>query len=305
MSFALSLSLSFAQAAPESVSNSPPLEKVSATQAINAIASESTPLEPMESPVNEPFQLAAEQHKWARLQPGAWREIQTVTETFDESGQVVSRNVTTQKEVLQTVAEGKYVLLVQATVDLGGKRIVGEEKSIALRLETDGAGLITDSRRLKDQTLQLVMRDVECQVFELHYQDNTRKLTDRVLYDPLQFPFILRRETTNDNDPADGSNKGSGEGSAKTLQLIEVVAQAVPYRLGDQLLNCSCLRTTRHRAKGETLRLAFSNINVPGWEVVVWSTDFDIEGRRDRWSVTTLLGFGETSPDIVDNTSSK
>ena len=59
---------------------------------------------------------------------GAWRDLETATVSFDDSGQMVSRNVTLQTEILETVAEGKYVLKVQATVELGGKRIVGDWK---------------------------------------------------------------------------------------------------------------------------------------------------------------------------------
>ncbi len=243
-------------------------------------------------PAPDPLELPAKQHPWARFLPGAWREVQTVTETFDEAGEVVSRNVTTQKEVLEAVAEEKYVLKVQATVDLGGKRIVGDWKDRVLYLLTDAAGVVAGSRGVEDRSLLLAGRAVMCRVYEIRYREGARNLIDRVHYDSEHFPFVLRRETFAEYDPQ--------ESAAATEQLMEVSAQEVPYQVGTQLLDCSCLRTFRHLAKGDTLRLAFSNASVPGGEVAVWSTDFDTEGQRVRWSITRLLDYG-TDYDGLDS----
>ncbi|NOZ40784.1 MAG: hypothetical protein GXP24_11235 [Planctomycetes bacterium] len=301
-------STALAQAAPEVVpesSTTQPAETASAEVAKTETAkTETTPSETTPPPAPEPFQLPAEQHLWARFQPGAWRDLQTVTETFDETGQVVSRNVTTRKEVLQAVAEGKYVLKIQATVDLSGKRIVGDWKNHTLHLATDGAGTITDSHRLEDQTLSLAGRTVECQVFELHYREGSRKLTDRIHYAPQRFPFVLHRETFPELVPAEGSPKEAAtDATAEAEQLIEVMAQTVPHQVGEQLLACSLLRAFRHRPKGDTLRLAYLNRTVPGGEVAVWTTDFDAQGQLVRWSVTTLLAYGETPPDDAESST--
>ncbi len=296
-------STAFALAAPEVAAESPEAQPAEAAPSETAkpeltTPSESTPV-PTPPPSPEPFQLPAEQHSWARFQPGAWRDLQTVTETFDEEEKIVSRNVTTQKEVLQAVAEDKYVLKVQATVDLSGKRIVGDWKNRTLHLATDGAGPIADSRRLEDQTLSLAGRTVECQVFELHYRgDGSRNLIDRIHYDPQRFPFVLQRETFPEPVPAEDSSKNAAKvATAEVEQLMEVMAQQMPYQVGDQLLACSFLRTIRHRPKGDTVRLVYANRTVPGGEVEVRTIDFNAQGQPVRWSITTLLAFGETSPD--------
>ena len=293
----------FAQAATDKVSESPPPRTVTEAPPADVASlktppAEPTPPESTQLPAPEPFQLPAEHHPWARFQPGAWRELQTVTETFDEARKIVSRNVTTQKEMLQTITADKYVLKVQATVDLGGKRIVGDWKIRTLQLATDGAGPIADSRRIEDQTLRMAGREVVCQVFEIRYRDGAQNLIDRVYYDPQHFPFVLLRETFNDTGQAEDGQKDMGEAE----QRIDVTAQEFPYPIGEQLFACSSLRTLRHRPKGDTRRSAFINKTVPGGEVAVWSSDFDAEGSHVlRWSVTTLLAFGETSPDAVDS----
>ena len=291
------LGTAFAQETPVDSPKSPQQKTGSATSPAEVKKTEQPPgttgKEAKEPPAPELFQLPVEHHLWARFQPGAWRELQTVTETFDEAGQVVSRNITTQKEVLQAVAEEKYVLQVQATVELGGKRIEGDRKNRVLHLATDCVGQIAESRRIEDRSLSLAGHEVACRVFEIDYREESRNLTELVHYDPLQFPFVLRRETFAEKD-----TKGTAaEATVETEQLMEVIAQEVPYRVGGQLLDCSLLRTFRHRTKGDSVWMTMANVTVPGGKVAVWTTEFDAQGKRVRWSVTTLLAFGESSPE--------
>jgi hypothetical protein len=237
---------------------------------------------------SEPFQLPIEHHNWARFQPGAWREVQIVTETFDEAGGITSRNVTTQKEILNAVAEGKYVLNVRATVDLGTKQIVGDWKTRVLDLATDSVGSLGEARRLEDRPLPIAGRHSECQVWQLLYVDNGRQLRDLVYYDPERFPYVLQRETSD--------ARGEADTPAELEQRTEVAAIEVPCQIQQKLWNCTCLRTYRHRSKGDSLRLAFIHQEVPGGEVVVRATDFDAAGRRIRWSVATVMDFGDSEP---------
>jgi|GEM_PF-4488635 len=242
---------------------------------------------------SKPFLLPAKQHPWASFEPGAWRELQIVSEAYDEAGQVVNRSVTQQKEVLEAVDDEKYVLKVQATVDLSGKRIVGDWKTRVSHLSVDGAGPLVDSRRLADQAWSLAGRTTDCQVWELRYRDGARKLKDRLFYHPQQFPFVWRRETFSEEQTQD----------AEAERVMEMVATTLPYQLGEQLLECSCLRTLRHRAKGDTVRLAFLSSAVPGGEVSAWFTDTDAAGRRVRSSAAQLLTFS-TRPEVALEASS-
>ena len=293
-------------APPAEATKSPPVKTVSATQPAEA-AKPKPPAETLaETPplAPDPFVLPAEHHRWARFLPGAWCELQTVTETFDETGKLVSRNNTAQKEILQQVEKEKYALKVQATVELSGKRIVGDWKIRVLSLATDGAGQVAGSRRREDRTLQLAGRAVTCQVFEIPYRDGARNLRDRIHYDPQRFPFVLLRETFVDSGKEKQLLKVSAAkasppevATAKIVQQTEVLALEIPYLVGRELLDCSWLRTVRHRAKGNTVKLMMLNKTVPGGKVAVWSSDFDAQGQRVRWSGTTLLAYGETSPE--------
>lgn len=242
--------------------------------------------EEAETKQSEPFQLPREHHRWARFEPGAWREVEVVTETFDESGQLANRSTTTQKEILDAVADGKYALRVQATVLHSGKQIAGDWKTRALEIATDSASPLSESRRLEDRVLSVAGRSAECQVWELFYPRNGTQLREVIHYAPSRYPYVLQRETS---EPEQNE-------SQELQQRTRVTAVDVSFQIRDKPLKCACSRTYRHRAKGETITFEFTNPDVPGGEVVVRTTDLDAEGRRVRWTVTTLLDFGESAP---------
>ena len=262
---------------------STPVQPVSSTNP----ADESVEQALDESPVPEPFVLPAQHHNWARFPAGSWREIQTTTETFDEVGAVVSRSVTTQQESLQSASDERYALDVQATVDLVGKRITGKWINRVLHTVTEGAGQIVSTRRVEDESLTLANRTVNCQVWEVTYNDDARSLVDRVYYSPEQFPYILRRKTSSESSTEDGS--------PPVEQLQSVVAIEMPYLVEGQVLRCTCLETTRRGEKGSSVRVALVSEQVPGGEVAVWSTDFDPQGQRSRWSSQELVDYGQTA----------
>lgn len=237
-----------------------------------------------DSPVDERFLLPAEHHPWAHFPVGAWREIQTTTENFDEAGVVVSQSLTTQMENLQSVSPDRYALNVQATVDVVGKRVAGNWITRVLNMTTDDAGQIIETRRQEDQVLTLTNQDVNCQVWDVLHRDDARTLVDHILYSPEQYPHVLRRETAEVASP-DGDPRPSE-------QAVNIVAVEIPYLLGDQVLQCTCLRTTRQGDKGSTVKITLVSEQVPGGEVAVWTTDFDAQGKRARWSSQELLGYG-------------
>lgn len=273
------------------------------TSAVKEPAAEDTVAEKPDAKIPAPkqqFKLARGLHVWARFEPGAWRELEIVTETFDESGQVVSRNVTLQKEKLMQVDNGKYVLNVQATVDLGGKKIVGDWKARILNLATDHAEAITETRRLKDGSFQLAGQTVACQVWEICYHDGTRKLFDRIHFSAQQFPYVLSRETLIDQGQPNDVEAAVALPPKQDVmeQVIEVTVPVLPYRMENQFLGCSNLLTYRLRSKGDSHRAAIVNETVPGGVVEIRSSDYDTEGRIVRWSITKLLGFGAGPPAV-------
>ncbi|MCG8449241.1 MAG: hypothetical protein MI725_06650 [Pirellulales bacterium] len=251
-------------------------------------AGQSAQGEPVAPAAPPRFTLPAEQHPWGRFPPGAWREIQITTETFNPKGKVINRSVTTQKEVLKAQTDETYAIDVQATVDLVGKRIVGDWKTRVLKLATDGAGEISDTRQKENVSLPYDGAPVECQVWELRYRDDARQMVDRIYYQPERFPFIMQRETS----------EQASDGSAKPAeQTVQVTVPTIPYFVQGEMTLCSCLRSLRQRPKGNSSRVVFLAPSVPGGEVAAWSSDFDSHGQLTRWSTLELLDFGLESSE--------
>ena len=256
---------------------------VAATTA-GAPAERTAEKEPAQLQTPPRFVLPAKQHVWARFEPGSWREVRITTETFNSEAEVINRSVTTQMEVLKSVAEEAYALEVQATVDLVGKRIVGDWKQRVLKLATDKAGEISDMQPLGHESFSYEGGDIECQIWELRYLDDSRQMLDRIAYHSQQFPYVMLRET----------REFTQESSLQEVeQSVEVTASAVPYVVEGKMTLCSCLRTTRRRAKGSSIRVAFVSPTIPGGDVAAWSSDFDSQRQLSRWSTFELLGFGQ------------
>jgi hypothetical protein len=237
----------------------------------------------------KPWALPKEHHPWARFSEGAWREIEVVTETFDEDGKLFGQSITTQKEVLKAVAQDSYVLDVQATVDVSGKRIAGPWNTRLLRLATDRMGAIFSTIRQSDKSLELNMGAINCQVWEVQSPEEGRNLLERLYYSPDAFPHVLRR------DVIDHSENSAVESPA--LDTTMVTARFIPFPWEGRIIECVEQQTIRRREKGDSQTVALLSREVPGGEVQSQSTDFDPAGRRIRWSIQKLIGFGVSSPE--------
>ncbi|RMG00296.1 MAG: hypothetical protein D6741_07035, partial [Planctomycetota bacterium] len=63
-------------------------------------------------------------HAWARFEPGAWKIVRTVTETFQQNRKVIS--VTETKTTLDKVDTNAVTLRVEVVVRVAGKRFSAE-----------------------------------------------------------------------------------------------------------------------------------------------------------------------------------
>lgn len=234
---------------------------------------------------NQVFLIDPDQHVWSRFPVGSWREIQITTETSGSDGTSLGRSVTTQIEKLKSVTGDRYALDVQATINVVGKRVVGQWMTRVLNTATDEAGQVLESHRLTDEFLDLPAGEVECQVWDVVYTQDSRTLVDHIYFAPDEFPHVLRRET------AAASVEEGGLGPV--LQTESIVARDVPFTVAGKTWLCTCQQIVQRETKGSTVRIAMLSPAVPGGEVAVWLTDFDTEGRRSRWSHQELVSFGE------------
>ena len=236
------------------------------------------------------FELPADKHSWARFSAGAWREISVTSDSPHEVADSTSRSVTTIVEKLQSHGGQQYSLEVQATVNLVGKQVVGPFVTRVLNWSTDQPGQTLETRRLDDHNLALALGSLKCEVWEIVYLQDERKLIDRIYYSPEQFPYVIRRETIAEASDPNEAAQLEVEGN--------VVALDVPYQVGQDIQQCTCFRTVRHSDKGNIVTVSLLSEAVPGGEVAVWTTEYGLQGAPTRWSNQVLVSYGLT-PRVV------
>ena len=244
---------------------------------------------PQQPPQTENWKYPAEHHPWARFPVGAWREIEITTETFDENNKLFGRSITTQREILKAVADDSYVIDVQATVDVTGKRIQGPWNTRVLRLATDRPGAIFSSARQADHLLALPIGAISCQVWEVRYSDESNSLLDRVYYSPEAFPHVLARNVIKESE--------ASPVEMAPLDAVTTVARSLPRAFEGRILDCVTQQIVRRREKGNSQTVAMLAREIPGGELETQTTDFDSSGRRIRWSVQKLIGHGTSGGD--------
>lgn len=230
--------------------------------------------------------LPAQLHPWARFSPGSWREIQITSEGFDDQGRTIGRSVTTQKEILTKVTNETYVITVQTTVDVGGKRIDGPPNTRVARMSTDGGGQVFATTRQSDEVLALSAGEVECQVFEVQYANESRHMRDRIFFSADVFPHVLRRDTYEQTT--------SAADDIEPEQTHVTLARLVPLEWEGGIISCAWQERVRRHEKGQSQAIVLLSPEVPGGEIRSQSTEFDSSGRRIRWSVQKLLAYGTT-----------
>ncbi len=275
----------------EDQSTSTPLQPISAVTP----AGESGERERLESTVevdiaDQVFLIEPNQHAWTRFPVESWREIQVTTETSGLEGSSISRSVSTQVEKLKSVTGDRYALEVQATINVVGKQVIGQGVTRVLNTATDKAGQLLESHRQPNELLMLPADEIECQVWDIVYTQDSSTLVDHIYFAPNKFPYVLRRETAAASVDASGQGEG---GLGPILQTESIVALEIPYSVQGKTVLCTCQQTVRRETKGSTVRIAMLSPTVPGGEIAVWSTDFNSEGQRTRWNSQVLVAYGQ------------
>ena len=284
--FALFAASAFAQADPAGVRAVP----VAASAPTSAAAGEILPGPAVEDDDEaEEFHPPAATHVWLRFAPGAWRRSVVTTQTLSPEGETLAVGVTTRDETLASAESDRYVLQSRATVTTLGRVIEGQWVDASYSALFDGPGNLVAQQRLDDEAVIIDGQNVNCAVWQLQYDDGGRRMSDQVWFSAEVFPHVLmRRRLTLADDPTAAPDR---------METVEVVAGALPYHFGEDLLTCACVRTTREGPKGRTVEISLLSETTPGGQVVAWSTDWDAEGRRVRTTVAETVEFGTEPVD--------
>lgn len=226
--------------------------------------------------------LRPEQHAWARFAPGAWKRVRVITETLGPDGRVESTAVQETTTRLDKVENGLVTLHSEGTSEVSGSTLPTPAQTTVQGLSGQPAEGDFKLRALPDGAVTIEDTPYDCRVEQMEITTPTHR-TVTTNYYSSQPPYLLRSESN--------SNTLDGEGLT-TNTVMEVSAFEMPYRIGSTMRPTSVLRMLHKHAKGATLTIARSSLDVPGGIVAYSSRERNASGQVVRRSTLELLDFG-------------
>ena len=231
--------------------------------------------------------IGREQHPWGRFEPGAWKLVRVVTESFGEDGPI--RSTTETKTTLSEVGDGDVTLLVQASVEVAGKQFDAEPHKVLqgfLGDSLDEEAKITD---LGSAELTIQGRRIACNVQQIESQGAANKTVAKIYFSASVAPYILKRQSKT-IDP---------DGKVVSETTVDVIALDVPCRVRDGISTAAHMKAVHKYAKGTTTTLAVICMDVPGGVICHSLKELDENGRMVRRSWLETIDYG-LDPDDED-----
>ncbi len=218
---------------------------------------------------------------WGRFDPGAWKVVRVVTESFDPQGTEISTTET--RTSLVEIGEDSLTLRMEVVVDVEGTQFRADPKTIEQGFHGEPLAPDMTVERLDDATVTVQDRQVLCQVRRLTYSTATAKTVTVVYFSTLVEPFVFRRKTVK-TDPE------SGDVLSETT--VEVVEMNVPCRVLGRTRNTHYIKRVHKHPKGTVTTTAFFCNDVPGGLVCQTLKELDEEERLIRRSSLELIDYG-------------
>lgn len=231
-------------------------------------------------------------HPWARFEPGAWRRLRVVTESFDAAGESSGVNASERIERLVAVDDETYTLEVENLAPLAGLPTPGAVESRHLSLLTDrsadlGALAIEE---IEPATISFGDVVVPCRTWRATTAGEGATETEVLSLAVGSDPAVLRRTLT--------TTVGGAPGATVTANVSRL---DLPALYAERLTRSWRLATTiTHPSGSRTDRAAVYSADAPGGLHSESAADYDASGRRTFWSVTDLVESGRTPVERVD-----
>jgi hypothetical protein len=223
-------------------------------------------------------------HPWSGFGSGSWRQVRVVSETLDESGQVVQSSTAETTTFLLGIDTQQVRLRIVSAVEVGGKKFDAPPSELVQGFHGQSHEEKVVVKQLEAERLTVDGRTFDCQrqQVEITGPEQTRLITISFTDDP--FPLVLRRATTarESMDVAFTSTE-------------EVLAVDMPYKVLDKLRQTVHTRTLHKNHKSTTTTLAVVCPDVPGHIVAYWTREVDNQGRLIRRSTMELIHFEAVS----------
>ena len=227
--------------------------------------------------------IPRQHHAWGRFYPGSWTQVRKLTEEFDQRGKLKSVSTTETKTTLIEVTDTDCMLQLEVTVEVAGKRIAAQPRTVRLGYNGESNGDRAIVKRAGEDALVVGGKKVNCQVLEATINGGDEKVLSKIYYCNTTAPFVLKRDTKSTDL----------EGETMHLHtLMDVIAVEMPHRVLADTKTVSQIRTIKRHAKGSTFTLEIVCEDVPGGVVAHSSKELDESGKLVRRSTLELLDYG-------------
>jgi hypothetical protein len=221
-------------------------------------------------------------HPWGQFEPGSWKLVRVVTESFNEKGTVTGTNISDSRTTLLDADDDGVTLEMRVCVEMAGKRFdsepqtikqnyFGELQSTALKLKDPAAGQVT----IED-------RKIPCQIREIESSNTNGKTVTTIYYSTAVPPYILKRESVTTD--LEGKNILSETN-------VSVQALEMPCKISGIMRSAAYVKIVQKTTKGMICTLAFISPDIPGGVVSHSSKELDSSGRLVRRSTLELVDF--------------
>jgi hypothetical protein len=227
--------------------------------------------------------LSPELHPWGKFEPGAWKRIHVVAETFNEQGTVASTNLSDSKITLYDIDDESLTLETQVCVEIAGKRFDSEPQLVKQGFHGE---TLSPNLKLKESIagqLEIEERKIPCQVLKFESTNGTGKTTTTIYYSATVAPNILKRESKT----TDLEGKTALSETTATLLSLDM-----PALIQGEIRMVSHLKTVQKSPKGTVITLAVICPEIPGGIISHSSKELDANGRLVRRSTQELIDYG-------------
>lgn len=225
-------------------------------------------------------EITRKHHPWGRFQPGAWKLVRVVTESFE--GPETLTSITHTRTVLKAVEEDSVTLLIEVSVQVPGKQFDAQPQTVKQSFHGELASEDLQITDLGTGQLAIQGRQIPCKIQQLELADAASKTVTKIYYSDSVEPYILKREST----------KTDLEGKILSQTTVEVTDLDVPCNVLGVIRSSAQLKKVHKHPKGTTTTLAFTSMAVPGGIVCHRLTELDSSGRMIRRSTLDLVAYG-------------
>ena len=123
-------------------------------------------------------------HPWGRFAKGAWREVEIVTESFDEQGRLASSSTTDNKTTLEEVTAEYVTLKVEVTVESAGRRFPSQPQIVRQGYAGENAGQRVSVKPAGAETVMVDGREIPCEIEQVEILGGVSREVTLISYAP-------------------------------------------------------------------------------------------------------------------------